>query len=484
MERMTERVKIRPVLLCGGTGSRLWPLSREGYPKQFLALGSERSLLQDTALRVADPERFAAPIIVCNYEHRFLVAEQLRACDVQPAAILLEPEGRNTAPAVALAALTALSLDGPDGVMLVLPSDHIIADTDAFAEAVAAAAAIGSGHLVTFGIAPASPETGYGYIRVGEPLEGAENAYRVRAFVEKPARALAERYLAEGGYLWNGGLFLFGVGTILAELERHAPDVRAAAGRALSRSASDLGFRIVDRAAFAEAPPVSIDVAVMERTERAVVVSTAFGWSDVGVWSALWDIGAKDARGNVARGDALFEDAQDCYVRSDGHLTAVVGLSGAVVVATDDAVLVAARDRVQDVKAVVERLRRAKRPEALLHRTVHRPWGNYRRLHIEDRVQVKCIVVAPGGRLSLQKHHHRAEHWVVVKGTARVTRGEEEVLVYENQSIYIPIGAVHRLENPGNIPLHVIEVQSGSYLGEDDIVRFDDVYGRGETKPV
>jgi mannose-1-phosphate guanylyltransferase / mannose-6-phosphate isomerase len=480
---MTNDIRIQPVLLCGGNGSRLWPLSRDQYPKQFLALASQRSMLQDTALRVADPAQFLPPIVVSSQEHRFLVADQLRSEGITPAATLLEPKGRNTAPACAVAALAAERLVGGDTPLLVLPSDHVIADVPAFLAAVRAAVpAAMRGRLVTFGITPTGPETGYGYIRMGAPLAGAAAAHAVDAFVEKPDRATAEAYLAEGDYLWNSGMFLFTPTALIEELHQHAPEVLTASRAALSAETSDLGFHILDAAAFARAPAVSIDTGVMEKTGRAAVVPCSIGWNDIGAWSALWDTGARDERGNVGQGDVLFEDSERCYVRSDGQLTAVVGLSDAVVVSTDDAVLVAPRDRVQEVKAVVDRLRKARRSEAVTHRTVYRPWGSYRGLHAEGRFQVKCIVVAPGGRLSLQRHYHRAEHWIVVKGTALVTRGEEQLHVYENESVYIPIGSLHRLENPGKVPLQVIEVQSGSYLGEDDIVRLDDVYGRDNPK--
>lgn len=470
--------KIVPVLLSGGSGSRLWPLSRELYPKQFLPLCSDRTLFQETALRVADGVVFAPPLVVCNQEHRFLVAEQLRQSGLKPRAILLEPVGRNTAAACALAALSVAAVD-PDALLLLLPADHDIRDGAAFHQAVATAAqAAQTGRLVTFGIAPTTPETGYGYIRRAASLAGVDGAFEVAAFVEKPTLEVAKSYLADGGYAWNSGMFLFPVGPLLAELERHAPAVVAACRAALDAGQSDLDFFRLDAAAFAESPSISIDYAVMERTTMAAVVPCSLGWTDVGAWAALWEVGGKDANGNVIIGDVMLEEASDCYVRSDKHLTAVVGLKNAVVVAVDDAVLVADRDRTQDVKRIVDRLKKAGRSEAVNHRQVHRPWGSYQSLHAGDRFQVKSLTIAPGSRLSLQKHHHRAEHWVVVNGTALVTRGEEQVMVYENQSIYIPIGTVHRLENPGKVPLTIIEVQSGSYLGEDDIVRLEDSYGR------
>ncbi|NYZ16588.1 mannose-1-phosphate guanylyltransferase/mannose-6-phosphate isomerase [Azospirillum sp. RWY-5-1] len=478
MMAKSAQAAIRPVLLCGGAGSRLWPLSRELYPKQYLPLCSERSMLQDTALRVEAGDRFAAPLVVCNQDHRFIVAEQLRQGGVKPAGIILEPVGRNTAAACAVAALEMAEAD-PDSLMLVLPADHAVTDVPAFLDAVDVARRAASvGYLVTFGVQPTGPETGYGYIRRGAALSGVPGAFRVQEFVEKPPRATAERYVAGGEHAWNSGMFLFSAGQFVAELERHAPAVLAAARRALEKGSTDLEFLRLDADAFTACPAVSIDTAVMEKTDSAAVVPGEFGWTDVGAWSALWEVGAKDKRGNVAIGDVITEDSDRCYVRSDGALTAVVGLNDAVVVVTDDAVLVSSKDKVQQVKTVVERLRRDGRTEAVSHRRVHRPWGSYQSVHNGDRFQVKCLVVNPGNRLSLQRHHHRAEHWVVVQGTALVTRGEEQSMVYENESVYIPIGAVHRLENPGKVPLHIIEVQSGSYLGEDDIVRLEDVYGR------
>ncbi|CAO3439755.1 mannose-1-phosphate guanylyltransferase/mannose-6-phosphate isomerase [Azospirillum doebereinerae] len=470
--------KIVPVLLSGGSGSRLWPLSRELYPKQFLALCSDRTMFQDTALRVGDAVAFSAPLVVCNQEHRFLVAEQLRQSGVTPRGILLEPVGRNTAAACALAALSVVATD-PEALLLVLPADHEIRDAAAFREAIGLAArAAALGRLATFGITPTAPETGYGYIRRGRHLHGVDGAFEVAAFVEKPSLEVARSYLEDGGYAWNSGMFLFPAGQLLAELERHAPAVVAACRAALEGGRADLDFFRLDATAFAKAPSVSIDCAVMERTDAAAVVPCDIGWTDVGAWSALWDVGAKDADGNVLVGDVVMEGASDCYVRSENHLTAVVGLRNAVVVVVDDAVLVADRDHAQDVKRIVDRLKKDGRSEPVNHRKVHRPWGAYQSLHTGDRFQVKSLTIAPGSQLSLQKHHHRAEHWVVVNGTALVTRGEEQILVYENQSVYIPIGTVHRLENPGKVPLTIIEVQSGSYLGEDDIVRLEDSYGR------
>lgn len=471
--------RIYPVLLSGGSGTRLWPMSRERYPKQLLQLVSpERSMLQETVSRVADSARFMPPLVICNEQHRFVIAEQLREIAMAPAGIILEPVARNTAPAAAVAALQIAETD-PDGLMLILPADHLIRDLPAFAEAIGRAAeAAARDGLVTFGIVPSAPETGYGYIERGTALSGLMGVFRVSAFVEKPDRGRAEKFLAGGVHFWNSGMFLFPVRRYIEELRRFEPGILAAAAAALAGASRDLDFVRLDSAAFGEARNLSIDYAVMERTDNAVVVPAELGWTDVGAWSALWDVGEKDADGNVLIGDALSEQSKNCYIRSETVLTTVLGLENAVVVVTDDAVLVAAKDKVQEVKAIVERLKRAGREEPLDHRRVHRPWGFYQHLHSGDRFQVKRLTVAPGCKLSLQKHFHRAEHWVVVNGTALVRRGEEEILLRENESIYLPAGAVHRLENPGKLPLNVIEVQSGAYLGEDDIVRIEDTYGR------
>ena len=436
-------------------------------------------MLQDTAQRVSDAERFADPLIVCNQEHRFVIAEQMRQSGRRAGKIVLEPVGRNTAPAAAVAALIVAEQD-PDGQLLLLPADHAIQDQAAFLQAVAvASAAAASGHLATFGIVPTAPETGYGYIRRGDAVKGHDGAFRVAAFVEKPPREQAERYLAEKDFFWNSGMFLLPVRQYLAELERWAPAVLTACREALAKGRSDLDFFRLDEEAFAASPNISIDYAVMERTEAAAVVPCSIGWTDVGAWSALWDIGGKDTDGNVCHGDAIAWNSRNCYVRSeDGALVALLGMEDTVVVATEDAILVAAKERAQDIKPLVEHLKTQGRTEPLLHRRVHRPWGFYQSLHAGDRFQVKRLTVSPGARLSLQKHYHRAEHWVVVNGTALVTRGDEQILLRENESVYIPLGTPHRLENPGKVPLNLIEVQSGSYLGEDDIVRFDDHYGR------
>ena len=469
---------IHPVILSGGSGTRLWPMSRAQYPKQLLPLLTERTLLQEAGLRVADARQFAAPLVISNDEHRFIVAEQLRLAGVTPAAIILEPIGRNTAPACCVAALTLAAAE-PDALMLVMPSDHAITDTAAFKAAVArAAAAAETGHLVTFGIAASRPDTGYGYIKRGQPLAGSDGAFQVAAFVEKPDRARAETYVADAAYSWNSGIFLFPVQLLLSELERLQPEMVASCRDALGKAKRDLDFLRLDRDAFARAPSNSIDYAVMEHTSHAAVVPVEMGWSDVGTWDALWRVGAQDDAGNVTAGDVVAEDTKNSYLRAESGLLAVLGVEDLVVVATSDAVMVSRRDRAQDIKQIIARLERGNRTELISHPLVHRPWGTYRSIHNGERVQVKHIMVKPGGILSLQMHHHRAEHWVVVTGTAKVTRGNEEMTLHENESTFIPMGTRHRLENPGKIPLHLIEVQSGSYLGEDDIVRYDDTYGR------
>lgn len=471
-----------PVLLCGGVGSRLWPVSREHYPKQFLQLAGEESLLVQTLNRAARIPRSHSPIVVCNDEHRFLVAEQLRCAGVRPAAILLEPEGRNTAPAVAVAALQALTLD-PEAILLVLPADHVITDVEAFATAVEQGLEpAASGHLVTFGIVPSVPETGYGYIRAGGRWKGAGDSaagpLQLHQFVEKPDLTTAQSYLASGDYLWNSGMFLLRADSYLAELEAFAPEILTAARSAVEQAQVDLDFIRLDAGAFAGCPCDSIDYAVMEHTEKGVVVPLSCGWSDVGSWSSLWEVESKDEVGNAVRGDVLLHEVNNSYIRSESRLVAAVGVSDLVVVETSDAVLVANKKAVQDVRYIVSSLKQLQRDEASLHKRVYRPWGSYESLVSAGRFQVKRIVVNPGQQLSLQMHHHRAEHWIVVSGTARVTCEDKEFLLAEDQSTYIPLGHRHRLANPGVIPLEIIEVQTGSYLGEDDIVRFQDIYGR------
>ncbi|HVH77223.1 MAG TPA: mannose-1-phosphate guanylyltransferase/mannose-6-phosphate isomerase [Stellaceae bacterium] len=469
---------IHPVILSGGSGTRLWPMSRMLYPKQLLNLAGSGSLLQQTVQRVADASRFAAPLLIANEEHRFIIAEQLREIAVTPRALLLEPVGRNTAPAACVAAL-ALAEAEEDPLMLLLPSDHAIGDEAAFGAAIErGAAAAGCGRLISFGIAPERAETGYGYIRQGAAITGAEGAFAIAEFVEKPDAEAAERYLASGEHCWNSGIFLFPARLYLAELERLRPDMVAACKRALAEAHRDSDFIRLGKEAFAACVGDSIDYAVMEKTGHAAVVPVAMGWSDVGSWDALWEMSARDEAGNAIDGNVVAEATRNCYLRSNAGLVAAIGVEDLVVVATDDAVMIAPRNRTQQVKDLVARLTREGREEANALPTVHRPWGSFKTLHMGHRVQVKHIVVKPGGKLSLQLHHHRAEHWVVVQGTAKIVRGEEAMILSENQSSYIPLGTAHRLENPGKIPLHLIEVQSGSYLGEDDIVRLEDSYGR------
>ena len=471
--------KIYPVILSGGSGTRLWPRSRTSYPKQFLQLVSEHSLLQDTAGRVSDPGTFAAPLMVCNEEHRFIVAEQLREIGVEPSHILLEPVARNTAPAVASAA-AILAADDPKALMLVLPSDHTIEDAVMFRSAVKTAAdAAADGGLVTFGIRPVRPETGYGYIAGGERVGTREGCLRVSSFVEKPDRRTAEKYLADGGYFWNSGMFLFTAAAFLEECEKFEPDIVSATRAAVEAAVGDLDFLRLDKAAFAAAPSKSIDYAVMEHTDKAIVVPADIGWNDVGSWASLWEIGEKDAHGNVLAGDAIAVDTRNSLISStDGPLVTALGVENLVIVATMDAVLVIPRDRAQDVKAVIDRLKAEKRAEDSLHPRVYRPWGFYQTVHEGSRFQVKRITVNAGAALSLQRHHHRAEHWVVVNGVAEVTKNDDTFILHENESVYLPPLAIHRLKNPGKVPLNLIEVQSGSYLGEDDIERFEDIYGR------
>jgi mannose-1-phosphate guanylyltransferase/mannose-6-phosphate isomerase len=473
---------IIPVILSGGSGTRLWPLSREAYPKQFLPLVDQRTMLQNTALRIAGLADTTAPLVVCNEEHRFMVAEQLRAVGIQPAAVILEPIGRNTAPAVAVAALHA-QLAGADPILLILPADHVIADVEGFRAAVRQIAPHAeAGRLITFGIVPTAPEIGYGYIKAGAPLDDS-GVCKVERFVEKPDTATAQTYLQSGAYSWNSGMFMFRASAFLAELERFAPAMLAACQQALATGRADTDFLRLDRKAFAACPKDSIDYAVMEKTDQAVVLPLTVGWNDVGSWSALWEAGERDADGNITRGDVIAVDTRDTYVDASTRLVATVGVADLVVVETADAVLVASKERVQEVKAVVDQLKASQRPEGRNHRKVYRPWGCYDSIDLDQRFQVKHITIKPGACISSQMHHHRAEHWVVVSGTARVLRGDEEFLLTENQSTYIPVGIPHRLTNPGKIPLEIIEVQSGSYLGEDDIVRFEDVYGRGNGEP-
>ncbi|MEA1065412.1 mannose-1-phosphate guanyltransferase [Erwinia sp. HR93] len=473
--------QLYPVIMAGGTGSRLWPLSRVLYPKQFLRLKGEMTMLQTTVNRL-NGVACESPVVICNEQHRFIVAEQLRQLNRLTQNIILEPAGRNTAPAIALAALAARrSSPQDDPLMLVLAADHVIQNEDAFREAVRAALPLAQcGKLVTFGIVPDAPETGYGYIRRGDTCaQRAEvPAFQVASFVEKPGQATAREYVASGEYYWNSGMFLFRAGRYLEELEKFRPDILRACEQAMAAVDPDLDFVRVDEAAFLACPDESVDYAVMEKTADAVVVPIDAGWSDVGSWSSLWEISQRSAQGNVHHGDVMSHDSENSYVYAESGLVTTVGVKDLVVVQTKDAVLIADRARVQEVKHVVERLKGEGRHEHHIHREVYRPWGKYDSIDAGERYQVKRITVQPGEGLSLQMHHHRAEHWIVVAGTARVTIGDEVKLVSENESVYIPLGVTHCLENPGKIPLHLIEVRTGAWIDEDDIVRFRDRYGR------
>ncbi len=473
---------IVPVILSGGSGTRLWPLSRELYPKQLLPLLGEQTLLQQTVQRLDGVDDTAAPVVVCNHEHRFMVAEQLRQIETLPSAIVLEPVGRNTAPAVAVAALAAARADGvgpgADPLLLVLPADHVVARPAALHAAIEQARpAAEAGKLVTFGIAPGWPETGYGYIRAGAATDG-ESVFAVAEFVEKPDAATAEAYLAAGGYYWNSGMFLFRASRYLEELQRFQPDMLEACRAAYAGAKQDLDFLRLDRKHFAASPSDSIDYAVMEHTGAAAVVPLDAGWNDVGNWSALYDVNERDEQGNVCIGDVTAVETSGCYLHAGHRLLTTLGVSGLIVVETADAVLVVPRERVQDVKLVVDRLRAERRPEASLHREVYRPWGSCDSIRGGERYQVKHLTIKPGGSQSLQMHRSRAEHWVVVRGSAEVTCDDETYTLNENQSTYIPVGSKHRISNPGTDPLELIEIQTGSRISEDDIVRFEDTYGR------
>lgn len=469
-------MKIVPVVLSGGSGTRLWPLSRAVLPKQLLPLVTDNTMLQETLLRLSRWAEIASPVVVCGNDHRFLVAEQLRQVDLTPEAIVLEPVAKNTAPAIAAA---ALALKDQDVLMLVLPADHVIADVVAFEAAVRrASAAAEQGRLVTFGIEPTHPETGYGYIQSGADLATGEGCFEVARFVEKPDAATAQQYLDAGNFYWNSGMFLFKPSVFLSELQQHAPAMVSAVNKAVAQSYKDLDFVRLHESSFAESPSDSIDYAVMEKTKLAAVVPASMGWNDVGSWTALKEVQPNDDAGNATRGDVYLKNVKNTLVRAESRFVAAVGVEDLLIVETSDAVLVAHRDCAQDVKNIVDHLKASGRNEHKVHPRVYRPWGWYEGIDVGERFQVKRIMVKPGEKLSLQMHHHRAEHWVVVSGSAMITVDDVTKLYTENESTYIPIGSTHRLENPGKLPLHLIEVQSGSYLGEDDIVRYEDTYGR------
>jgi len=471
---------IAPVILAGGSGTRLWPLSRALYPKQLINIYNQHTMLQNTILRLQGLSSIVPPIVVCNEAHRFMTGEQLREIDIDPQAIILEPVGRNTAPAIALAALKALELNS-DPILLVLPADHVIEDINTFHGVIQAGIEyVKEDKLVTFGIVPNSPETGYGYIKKGEILSELSGTSILEKFVEKPNLDTARTYLESGLYCWNSGMFMFKASTIIKELETHASDILESCRSAIASGKQDLDFIRLSADTFESIPSDSIDYAVFEKTSNAVMIPLDAGWNDLGSFDALWKTGMKEENNNVFKGDVLTHDVKDSYISSESSLIAAVGMEKFVIVETKDAILVSPRDRVQDVKKIVKQLKDLNRDESVVHRRVYRPWGNYENIDVSTRFQVKRITVKPGAMLSLQKHYHRAEHWTVVSGSALVTKGEEQSLLQEDQSTYIPLGTIHRLENPGKIPLELIEVQSGSYLGEDDIVRFDDVYGREE----
>ena len=466
--------RIAPIILSGGSGSRLWPMSREQYPKQLLPLVNETTMLQDTVLRLDGLAGAQLPQIICNEDHRFLVAEQIKQIDRQADSIVLEPFGRNTAPAIAI---SALHQQNPETILLVLASDHVIADVAQFhAHVTQGAHLAAAGHLVTFGIVPDQPLTGYGYIEAGTAM--ADAGFAIQRFVEKPDLATAQSYLQAGNFYWNSGMFMFSAGAYLAALAVHQPDMLAACQQTVSAAVADLDFIRLGAAAFEQCPNISIDYAVMEHVTNGVVIPMNVGWNDLGSWSSLWDVSSKDAQGNKFVGDVMSTNSSNNYVNSGSRLVSLVGVDNLVIVDTPDALLVADRAQVQDVKTIYNRIKAEKRTETLSHRQVYRPWGSYDSIDADHGFQVKRIVVNPGASLSLQKHHHRAEHWIVVSGTAEVTCGDKVYTVNKNESTYIPIGEKHRLTNPGRIPLQLIEIQSGDYLGEDDIVRFDDIYGR------
>ena len=473
--------RIYPVVLSGGTGSRLWPVSRSQMPKQLMPFLSARSLLQDTILRLNGGDRLARPLVISNADHRFIIAAQMQELGIEPLVHVLEPVGRNTAPAAAVAAKVVADVD-KDGILLLLPADHHVTDVDGFRDALAIGAAqAASGNIVTFGIVPQSPETGYGYIERGKRLDDG-TTFMVTRFWEKPNLERATSFLAAGGYYWNSGIFMARVDVLVEEMGRHCAEILTKSHNAVAQSYRDLDFLRLNQEEFENCPSEPIDIALMEKTRKAVVIPLDVGWSDVGTWGALWELGSKDMEGNVISGDVIAIDTADTYIRSDNRLIATLGIKDLVIVDAGDAIMVADRARVQDVRGLVDRLQELGRSEYEVHARVHRPWGFYESIETADRYQVKHLMVKPGASLSLQMHHHRAEHWVVVRGTARVTIGNKETLLSENESTYISIGTSHRLENPGKVPLSIIEVQSGSYLGEDDIVRFEDRYGRTSEK--
>lgn len=469
---------IIPVILAGGSGTRLWPLSRELYPKQLISLVDNDTMLQNTIKRLDGVEKKGAPIIICNEDHRFMVAEQIRQIGVMNPMIMLEPMGKNTAPAVAVAAIQAFYSD-PEAILLIMPADHYIENTEAFVATVNKAATMASGSIMmTFGIVPESPETGYGYIKASKSYDDDKGAFCIEKFVEKPDLATAKKYVESGEYYWNSGMFMFRAATYLEELSKFAPEMVKHCETAVKLGKSDLDFIRLDKESFSECPSDSIDYAVMEKTDSGVMIPLKAGWNDLGSWQSLWQTGKKDCNMNVLHGDTLIHDVKNSYIHASERMVAAIGLENHIIIETSDAILVSPMDRSQDIKHLVSRLKKSERSEAKIHRKVYRPWGSYESIDFAERFQVKRITVKPGGVLSLQKHYHRAEHWIVVKGTALVTKDSESFLLKEDESTYLPLGVTHRLENPGKIPLELIEVQTGPYLGEDDISRFEDVYGR------
>lgn len=471
---------IIPVVLAGGSGTRLWPLSRKHYPKQLIELVNQYSMIQDTVLRLRGCDDMEQPVIICNDEYRFMIAEQMRKINIDPGLIILEPVGRNTASAITVASLM-IHAKYDDPILLVLPADHIIENVTNFHEMIDLGSnAAKKGTLVTFGIIPQGPETGYGYIKQADSVSDFTNVFKIDKFVEKPVLKDAKKYVESGKYCWNSGMFMFKASTILEELNKYAPDIVKTCKKAVAKGQEDLDFFRLDKESFEKVPSDSIDYKVMEKTSKGVIIPCDIGWSDIGSFNALYRAQKSDENQNVLNGDILLNNVENCYINAKDKLVAVVGVQDLVIVETKDAVLVAHQDKTQDVKKIVEKLKKNQRQEIIVHSKVYRPWGYYETMDISERFQVKRLTVKPGARLSLQKHYHRAEHWTVVAGSAVITNGDKEMLLNEDQSTYIPIGVVHRIKNPGKIPLEIIEVQSGSYLGEDDIVRYDDVYGRGK----